>query len=78
MKVLTNIYDALRKHVKIFGFHHKTIFDLFEWENGFSAKYGLYEYDYENIKFHIRSSGKIYSNIISNNGIPPYLEKYTQ
>ncbi|WGS65011.1 family 1 glycosylhydrolase [Marinitoga aeolica] len=78
IKVLTNIYEALKKNIKVFGFHHKTLFDLFEWENGFSAKYGLYEYDYENIKIHIRSSGKIFSNIINNNGIPSYLEKYTQ
>ncbi|KLO24859.1 family 1 glycosylhydrolase [Marinitoga sp. 1155] len=78
IKVLTNVYKALKKNVKVFGFHHKTIFDLFEWEYGFSAKYGLYELDYENSKIHIRSSGKIYSNIINNNGIPSYLEKYTQ
>jgi beta-glucosidase len=78
IKTLTHIHKALEKNIKIFGFHHKTIFDLFEWENGFSAKYGLYEFDYENLKKHIRSSGKIYSNIIKNNGIPSYLEKYIQ
>ncbi|SHE94855.1 beta-glucosidase [Marinitoga hydrogenitolerans DSM 16785] len=78
IKTLTNLHKALEKKIKILGFHHKTIFDLFEWEYGFSAKYGLYEFDYENIKFHIRSSGKIYANIVQNNGILSYLEKYTQ
>jgi len=78
IKTLANIYNILKKNIRVFGFHFKGLFDLFEWEYGFSAKYGVYEFDYENIKFHIRSSGKIYSNIITNNGIPSYLEKYTQ
>ncbi|GAB6188690.1 glycoside hydrolase family 1 protein [Marinitoga arctica] len=78
IKTLTYIYNVLKRGIKVYGFHYRSLFDLFEWEYGFSAKYGLYEFDYENIKFHIRSSGKIYSNIIINNGIPSYLEKYTQ
>ncbi|KAF2957022.1 family 1 glycosylhydrolase [Marinitoga sp. 38H-ov] len=77
INILSKMYFLLKNNIKIFGFLHKSIFDTFEWDNGFLAKYGLYEFDYENSKSHIRSSGKILSKIIKNNAIPAYLEKYT-
>jgi beta-glucosidase len=77
INVLSKIFIALKNNMRIFGFLHKSIFDTFEWEYGFSAKYGLYEFDYQNLKFHARSSSRILNKIIKNNAIPTHLEKYT-
>ena len=41
--------------------------DNFEWAEGYSMRFGLYEVDYESQTRSLRESGKIYQQIIRDN-----------
>ncbi len=61
---------AKKEKVKIKGYLHWSLLDNFEWTEGFSARFGLIEVDYENnFKRRPRRSYYIYRDIIT---------KYTQ
>ncbi|APT75396.1 hypothetical protein XO10_02325 [Marinitoga sp. 1135] len=78
IKTISYIHELLNNNIKIMGYFHKNIFDLFEWEEGFSAEYGLFEFDSINNRINPRHSAKVFSNIVQSNKIPPHLIKYTQ
>jgi beta-glucosidase len=60
--------------VDVRGYLHWTLFDNFEWAEGFNARFGLVRLDYENdFKRIPRPSAKIYTDIIKANALSPEL-----
>ena len=64
------------------GYFHWSLFDNFEWAEGFEARFGLIEIDYKkNFQRTPRKSAKLYSEIIEKNAIPaslwtPFVQQY--
>ena len=67
---LREMYLAQQQGVDIRGYFHWSLFDNFEWAEGFTARFGLTHIDYQN-HFHRtpRPSAALYTRIIENNGL---------
>lgn len=55
------------------GYFHWSLMDNFEWVEGLSARFGLYEVDYETQERRLRDSGKLYAEIARSGGASPEL-----
>lgn len=66
---LEKIYRALSEGVNIQGYCHWTLIDNFEWAEGFSPRFGLYEVNYKTQTRTPRESAFYYQKIISQNGL---------
>ena len=53
---LKNIYLAMEKGVNVAGYFYWSLLDNFEWDKGFSPRFGLIDIDYSNYKRTIRES----------------------
>ena len=49
--------------VQVQRYYHWTLMDNFEWLEGFSARFGLYETDFETQKRTLRPSGRFYAQL---------------
>ena len=67
--------DHLRRHLWILSesigeghdiksFHHWSLMDNFEWAEGYSMRFGLYEVDFDTQERTLRKSGELYSKIV--------------
>jgi beta-glucosidase len=55
---------------------HWSLFDNFEWADGFNARFGLVAVDYENgFKRSPRPSAKLFADIVHANGLPVELQR---
>ncbi len=72
------MWDAIQDGVDVRGYYHWSLFDNFEWAEGFAARFGLWEVDYtDNFRRIPRPSAVVYSEICRENGISAGLwEKY--
>lgn len=59
------VNEALIDGVDVRGYFYWSLIDNFEWAEGFSKRFGLYEIDYETQKRSLRRGSKIYKKIIS-------------
>lgn len=66
---LKEIYHAIHAGADVKGYFHWSLIDNFEWESGFNPRFGLIEIDYTSQKRTVRSSARIYSEVIQQNGI---------
>ena len=74
---LEQIYKAIKEGAEVRGYYYWSLMDDFEWDYGYSKKYGLAEVDYRSLTRTPRSSAFVYKDIITRNGIPrEILEKY--
>ncbi|XP_020865148.2 lactase/phlorizin hydrolase [Phascolarctos cinereus] len=75
----TYINEALKAYsldgVNLRGYVAWSLMDNFEWLNGYSVKFGLYQVDFDDVSRPrtARTSAGYYTEVISNNGMP--LEK---
>jgi beta-glucosidase len=53
---LKNIYLAMEKGVNVTGYLYWSLLDNFEWDKGFSPRFGLIEINYATYKRHVRQS----------------------
>lgn len=58
---LKNIHSAMEKGVKVLGYIYWSLIDNFEWDKGFSPRFGLIEVDYNTYKRAIRESAEKFS-----------------
>jgi len=66
---LVQISRAIQNGANVKGYLYWSSFDNFEWECGYSAKFGLIEIDRKNgLKRIPRNSAWVYADIIKNNG----------
>ncbi|MBR5144157.1 MAG: glycoside hydrolase family 1 protein [Clostridia bacterium] len=67
------IYDQLKLiselDNRIERYYHWSFVDNFEWREGESARFGIVHVDYETQKRSVKNSGKLYSDIIKNQGV---------
>nr|WPM03644.1 glycoside hydrolase family 1 [Phyllotreta armoraciae] len=63
---LSNVKDAMDKDgVNVKGYSHWSLMDDFEWNSGYTIRFGLYYVDFENQTRTPKSSATYYKNIIS-------------
>ncbi|XP_018565430.1 myrosinase 1 [Anoplophora glabripennis] len=61
---LLAILDAIEEdEVKVFAYTAWSLFDSFEWTDGYSYKFGFFWTDFRNITFHERASLNFYSRV---------------
>ena len=64
------IYDHLKvinlamdKGVKLLGYLHWSLLDNYEWDKGFSPRFGLIEVDFNNYERTVRESAKKFAKV---------------
>jgi len=76
---LKMVHKALSEGVDVKGYFHWSLMDNFEWCQGYSSRFGLYETNFETMERTIKESGRIYANISKNNALTPeVLEKFPE
>jgi beta-glucosidase len=65
---LQSIADAIADGVPVEGYCHWSLMDNFEWVNGFTPRFGLFETNYQTYERTPRPSAELYRQIIQQNG----------
>lgn len=60
-------HKAIGQGADVRGYLHWSLVDNFEWQNGFSPRFGLVKMDYETLTTTVRGSAQIYAQICSTN-----------
>ena len=60
---LKNIYRAMRKGVQVTGYLYWSLMDNFEWDKGFTPRFGLIDIDYKTYKRTVRKSAKLFGQV---------------
>ncbi len=60
---LKSVHRAMEEGVKVSGYIYWSLLDNFEWDKGYSPRFGLVEVDYNTYKRSIRNSAKEFSLI---------------
>jgi beta-glucosidase len=60
---LKNIHRAIRKGVPVTGYLYWSLIDNFEWDKGFSPRFGLIGIDYNTCKRSVRKSAKSFGQV---------------
>lgn len=66
---LESLRKAIKKGAPVIGYCHWSLMDNFEWAEGWTQKFGLFEVDRETFERKPRPSAKLYSKICKNNGL---------
>jgi beta-glucosidase len=64
---LRQVYEAIRQGIPVKGYFHWSLFDNFEWAEGYSSRFGLVACDRRTLKRRIKKSGYWYGDIARNN-----------
>lgn len=64
---LNYIHMAMQEGVKVLGYIYWSLIDNFEWDKGFSPRFGLIEVDYNTYKRTVRESAKKFSLVCKTN-----------
>lgn len=73
---LKEVYHAIRSGADVRGYFHWSLIDNFEWEKGFSGRFGLIAVDYQTMKRTPRRSAYVYEEICRENGVPHRLLRF--
>jgi beta-glucosidase len=68
---LHQVWRAIQRCYPVMGYYHWTLADSFEWANGRTLRYGLFETDHEGRGRIPRPSASLYANVIRANAISP-------
>jgi beta-glucosidase len=66
---LYQVYLAKSIGIDVRGYYHWTLMDNFEWVEGESARFGLYEVDFATQERRLRESGRMYAEIARDHGV---------
>ena len=69
VNVLRELHGLIAKEYDIRGYLHWTLTDNFEWNEGWKLRFGLVALDPETQLRTMRSSAKIFSDIVRGNGL---------
>ncbi len=64
-KALTGVRNAMEKGARVFGYMYWSLMDNFEWKEGYSMKFGLYETVQETLELKPRESAGKFRDFIS-------------
>ncbi len=67
---LQAILDAIAAGADVRGYFGWSLFDNFEWSYGYSRRFGLVRVDYETQKRTVKTSGRLFAQIVRENAIP--------
>jgi beta-glucosidase len=73
---LKEVYHAIRAGADVRGYFHWSLLDNYEWEKGFSGRFGLVAVDYRTLKRTPRRSAYVYADICRENGVPHDLLRF--
>lgn len=74
---LHQIWHAISFNYPVMGYYHWSLTDNFEWERGWSQRFGLYELNPETQERTLRDSGRLYGEIAHARAITtPMIERY--
>lgn len=65
---IRSLHEAIMHGVEVKGYFAWSLLDNFEWEEGYSSRFGIVYVDYKTQKRIIKDSGKFYSGVIRDNG----------
>ncbi len=74
-EILKNVHRAIEAGVDVRGYLHWSLLDNFEWHEGFKARFGLVEVDYETMERKPRKSALYYKEIALNNILEETVEE---
>mgnify|MGYP004001706195 FL=1 len=66
---LQSLHESIEKGVNLKGYFVWSIFDNFEWERGYSNRFGLVRVNYETQERTPKQSAYWYRDVIAKNGI---------
>ena len=66
---IRSLHEAIMKGVDVKGYFAWSLLDNFEWEKGYSCRFGIVYVDFKTQERIIKDSGKFYSMVIKDNGI---------
>ena len=66
---LREIWRAVSFNFPVMGYYHWSLVDNFEWDRGWTQRFGLYEMDPDTQARRIRPGGRLYTEICHANGI---------
>lgn len=66
---LSKLLEAIQSGVDVKGYFYWSLLDNYEWEAGFTPRFGLVEVDYKTFNRKLRPSALIFANIAKNNAI---------
>ena len=64
------VHTAKQQGAQVDGYYHWSFMDNFEWAEGYTAKFGLIEVDFETMARKPRESAKLYKKIIKSRRLP--------
>lgn len=67
---LQQVQRAIESDIPVHGYYHWSLVDNFEWERGWTQRFGLWEMDPVTQERSIREGGKVYAEICKSNSIP--------
>ncbi|NLL14163.1 MAG: beta-glucosidase [Fibrobacter sp.] len=65
---IRSLHEAIMKGVDVKGYFAWSLLDNFEWEEGYSSRFGIVYVDFKTQKRIIKDSGKFFSKVIRDNG----------
>jgi beta-glucosidase len=66
---ILSAYRAIREGVRLRGYFVWTIYDNFEWAEGYSKRFGIVHTNYENLSRTPKKSFHWYKQLIADNGL---------
>ncbi|KPJ84720.1 hypothetical protein AMJ57_05630 [Parcubacteria bacterium SG8_24] len=73
---IKEVYHAIRAGVDVRGYFHWSLIDNFEWEKGYTGRFGLVAVDFATQQRTPRRSAYVYQEICRENGLPHTLLKF--
>lgn len=61
---LEQLSKAIKQGLNIKGYFYWTLVDNFEWDHGYTQKFGLYDYDRESNTYTLKKSGNVFKDIV--------------
>lgn len=73
LRVLSGLHDAIQDGADVRGYFHWSLIDNFEWAEGYEARFGLVQVDFDTQQRTVRPSGYLFRDIARANGITPHM-----
>ncbi|MCB1310201.1 MAG: family 1 glycosylhydrolase [Leptospiraceae bacterium] len=67
---LTELHRAMQDGARVDAYYHWSFCDNFEWAEGYSARFGLVQMDYDSQKRILRPSADLYARIVRSGVVP--------
>ena len=68
---LETLSQAMAEGIPVEGYCHWSLYDNFEWIEGYDPRFGLYEVDYATQARRPRGSARLFSHVAQHNRLPP-------